>query len=230
MGELLRRRAMMAAVSQSPTPTPVLPAEYQEVEYIIRPSGSGNIGYNSFYVQPNGTDELEIRVGFMSAPVQEQTYGYPVGIRATASGDTVGFGVNVNNSITSIGVFAGGNVCSISPNNGASIAEIRYDIIAKRKTNEISITDGTNSNSLSLTPRTMAGSLAIFGVIMGSYANHIEYGFRGRIYYATIIEGGVVKANFVPCRRLSDNAPGWYDTVQEAFRTASRYIAGPDVN
>lgn len=76
----------------------------------------------------------------------------------------------------------------------------------------------------------MINDFFVFGMQKYEAASQITLGFYGRIYYATIIESGVAKANLLPCRRLSDNAIGWYDTVQGTFRSSSYYTAGPDVN
>ena len=56
--------------------------------------------------------------------------------------------------------------------------------------------------------------------------------WSGRFYYVKVYDNGTLSNNFIPARRNSDNAVGFYDTVSETFKTNSgtgTFIAGPAV-
>ena len=53
-----------------------------------------------------------------------------------------------------------------------------------------------------------------------------------RIRKLSFYESGVLSANYVPCRRKSDNKPGMYDTVTGNFYTnagTGEFVCGPDI-
>lgn len=206
----------------------LLPSEYKQIQYILRQSGTGpSRAYNTLNVELNGTDPVEIRAGFMASAKQSSSYGYIVACRISNSENSVGFGLCLDLNTTTINAFDG-TLCTISPNSGASIRNTRYDVIVNKTSSGLSITDGTNSNSVTTTPRTMGGSLYLFG--NKAYdQEQVGYAFYGRIYYVTVFQGGIKVADVVPCKRISDDAVGWYDTVQQTFRYSAYYTAGPDV-
>lgn len=221
----MRRRELMQAISR---PAPLIPDDYQQVEYVARSSSAGVSGYNSTGFSPNGTDELEIRIGIMATANSPDSLGYPVVCHQKTNDNTIGFGVYYSSDLTQIGAY-GGSSALISPNGGTTTKNTRYDIVAKRTTTSISITDGTNSDSVSLTPRGLKNPFYIFGLKHWNY-NQLTSRFVGRIYYLAILEGGVIKVNFIPCKRKSDGMVGFYNTVAGEFRSDSNYTAGPDIN
>ena len=226
-----RRRAMMqaAAAPTPPAPTPVIPDDYQQVEYVLRSASvSRNAGYNSLNYTLNGTDEVEIRVGAMAVGKHySSSGGYVVGCRQKTNDNTVGYGISFNQNNTSILSFDG-TVCDISPNGGSSILNTKFDLVATKTQTGQSITDGTNSNATTGTPRAMATTLYVFAMKVYS-SNNANVPFTGRIYYLKVKEAGVTVIDLIPCKRKSDNAVGFWDLAQERFVTNANYTAGPDV-
>lgn len=59
--------------------------------------------------------------------------------------------------------------------------------------------------------------------------------YYGRIYYVKLwnTETGAMLFDYVPCVRMSDNTPGFYDLVSNEFKTitdaATKWEAGPDI-
>lgn len=212
------------------SPTPILPSEYQQVEYILRDTSVGSSsGYNTIGFLPNGVDTLVVRAGFMATAKQSSSSGgYITGNRQNNSGNTVGFGVLTDQNTTYIAAWDG-VLCSIEPNGGASIRNTRYDVTVTKTPTGLTITDGTHTaNTTNNSPRAMVNNLHVFG-ISNYKSNGVVNPLWGRIYYLNITEGGVSKVNLVPCKRISDGKVGFYDTVQETFRTSGYYTAGPNV-
>ena len=206
-----------------------LPVEYTRIEYVQRSSNVGTTsGYNTTGVTLNGTDDVTVEIGFMNIAKPSASSGaYIVGARQNNSGNSVGFGILVNQDETYVGAYDG-TLCSIEPEGGASIRNKKYDLVVTKTTTGLTVTDGTHTNTTTGTPRAMASALTMFG-IPAYNGSGIFVPIFARLYYLTITEGGTVKANLIPCKRKSDGAVGFYDSVQEAFRTAQTYTAGPEV-
>lgn len=210
---------------ESPTPEPDLPSDYQRIEYVERPAGtSASRAFNTTAFAPNDTDECEIRIGFMTTSAPTSSFGYVLCGGQRTTDNTVGFGVCVNKAMTQAGCYGGAD-CFVN----VSCQNVKFDAVAKRSPTKISYSDGTRSNQVSLTPRSVARNFHVFCLPRYNY-DEATTPFFGRIYYCTIIEGGVTKVNMLPCRKKSNNAIGFYDTVKETFRTSAYYVAGPDVN
>lgn len=204
-------------VSQAPQ----IPEGYTAIEY-VQATGGASSAYNTTGVTLASADSAEIRAGFMTTANQySSSGGYIVGCKQSSSGNTVGFGVLVKQDQTYVGAFDG-TLCSIQPAGGSSMQGNKYDVIVTKSPTGLTVTDGTNSNATTGTPRSMYGSLYIFSISS-------TVPFTGRIYYLHIYVNGELKAKLIPCKRNSDNAVGFWDAVQEEFRTDNRYTAGPNL-
>ena len=229
MNLLLRRREMISRQSDIPIPEPVLPEGYVRIEYVNRPGGtSEQRAFNTTGFTPNGTDPLEIRVGFKLIDTPGSNGAYPVVAGQNANDNTVGFGVCVAADGHQVGCF-GGEQCYVTPNGGESVENIKYDAVARRTTTSIYYSDGINSNTVSLTPRNIARAFGVFGLKRYNQEAVVGSGsFYGNIYYIIIIEAGVVKVHLIPCKRTSDNRAGFYGLDGE-FHSSLYYVAGPEV-
>lgn len=203
-----------------------LPSAYRRIEYVERPTNANaNTGYNTTGFTPNGTDDLDIKMGVMCIQAPTSTNGgYFLICRQTTTNNTVGFGVYVSQNGASIGTFDGQS-CLLTP---PEIVGQKFDLTVLKTSNGCGITDGIRSNSVTGTPRAMASPLYVFAMYPYTGSN-LAMQIYGRIYYLNIKEGGVEKVNFIPCKRRSDNAIGFYNTVAEEFKTSSAYVAGPEV-
>lgn len=68
-------------------------------------------------------------------------------------------------------------------------------------------------------------TLCLFG-LRGSYGSQV------RIFSATFIQNGLTVRDLIPCRRITDNVLGMYDTISGTFFTNSgsgNFFAGPVV-
>ena len=203
----------------------VVPEEYQKVEYI---ESNGTQWIDTKFV-PNNTTQIETLV--------ETT--------VTAQ-DIPIFGVFVNDNssdLTSIGRYY-----HLTPYNSrwyygqagtegvgstyANIVGCKHHIIYNSQShgiyiNEISIADNKSFSSV------YDYNLAI------SFRGHVQSNVHRRCgkwkyYYFKISNNETEEliANFIPCRRKSDNKPGMYDTVSGEFFTnqgTGEFICGPDV-
>ena len=201
-----------------------LPSGYRRIEYVERPSRTGtSSGYNTTGFTPNGTDDLEIQMGVMYTHLSS-SIGYFLVCRSSNSANSVGFGIYVAGNATGIGAFDGQS-CLLTP---SEIVGQKFDLTVLKTSNGMGVTDGIRSNSVTGTPREMVSPLYVFAMYPYT-GSTLQYPISGRIYYLNIKEGGVEKVNFIPCKRASDNAVGFYNTVANEFKTSSAYVAGPEV-
>lgn len=202
-----------------------LPEGYTRVEYVERPTGTANnYGHNTTGLTLNGTDTAVINIGFMTLSVPS-TNGYFLGCKQTTTDNSIGFGIFVPSAMTSYGAFDG-TACMIT--SDASIRNEKIDLTVTKTTTGMTVSDGTNTETITSTPRVMAGALHIFCIPPNTGSSGLSL-VCGRIYYINVVEGGVTKLNMIPCKRTSDNAVGFYDTIGGAFRTSSAYVAGAEV-
>ena len=208
-------------VTASPVPT-----GYTPLQYVERPTdAAANTCYNSTGFTPNGTDDLEVKmtVELLAAP-SSSSGGYFLACRQNNSGNTLGFGIYVPQAATSIGTFDGES-CMIEPEgSGISIIGKKYSLTVTKTPTSITVTDGTNTNTITRTPRAMANALSVFGLI--STTSQLNVPICGRIYALEATEGETLKLKFVPCKRDSDSAVGFWNPVASEFKTAA-YTAGP---
>lgn len=210
MDLMQRRRVMLAA-------QPRLPWEYQEVEY-LRSTGTQklNIPYrgnqNSVFTVKAKVDagaSYQIIVGnIVSYTI---IYGYMVIIEANR---LVNFR-SYSNSITKL------SSVNISPN-------IPY--LYKLEKGKLTINGVEYQGNTDFT-----GTLSNVTTLL--YRNYYNAASEGRMsgdIYSFLIEESLNRIHeLVPCYRKSDNKPGMYDLVNNAFYTNSgtgEFLVGPDVN
>ena len=207
------------------TASPV-PAGYTPLQYVERPTdAAANTCFNTTGFTPNGTDDLVVNmtVELLAAP-SSSSGGYFLACRQNNSGNTLGFGIFVPQDATSIGTYDGES-CLIEPEgSGISIIGKKYSLTVTKTPTTITVTDGTNTNTVTRTPRAMANALSVFGLI--STSSQLNVPICGRIYALEATEGTTLKLKFIPCKRDSDNAVGFWNPVASEFKTAA-YTAGP---
>lgn len=207
----------------------LIPSTYKQVEYIQRgTSVTPTSGYNSTGYTIDAAKNTKIEIGFMPISTQQTSYGYVLGCRQTNADNTVGRGVYVpqNNSVA--GAYNGVSV-SLSP-SGSAFTNVRIDATVNFYADgSLSISDGVNTVTESNeSPRNISSELYIFG--FKAYNNSQNTNpFRGRIYYLNIYENGVLQMEYLPVKRVSDNAVGLYDVLNGTFKTNANYTAGAEV-
>lgn len=224
MGELIIRRREMIL----PDNTPILPAGYQRVEYIERPTSAGTgYGWTDTYFMPSDSDVTVIKFGCVPLKKPNSGRAYIVAGAKNTSGNDVGFGVFWTTDFNFIGCY-GGEDCTVQPNSGSSILNTQLDVVATRTPTYASIVCNGVSNRVDYTPRTMSKSFDVF-LMRGSGSSGYYYCAWARVSYLQIENNGVPVVNLVPARRISDNKKGFYDTISGVFDPSGTYVAGPDV-
>lgn len=211
------RRKLMAQVGIAPEP--ILPAEYQQVEYIectgtqyiktdFKPSSTGlsvDVDY-MFTASQTGSDQYMFFAIGSGPIVSAECY---VGSRWYAYCGIVTF--------SNPGVLYGvGNTLDVKHS-------MTLDSISETFT-----IDGTTANKSGNRNNGSLNELALFGRYDGTYLNN---GLR--IYSFVVKNNAVESANFVPCYRKQDSEPGVYDLVSNAFYTnagTGTFLVGRNIN
>lgn len=218
-----RRRMMESDISG------LIPSTYKQVEYIQR--GTSVIqtsGYNSTGYTIDASKNTKIEIGFMPISTQQTNYGYVLGCRQTNADNTIGRGIYCPQNNAIAGAFNGVSV-TLSP-SGSNFTNVKIDAIVNFNADgSLSISDGVNTVTESnAEPRAISSELYFFG-FKAFNGNQNQQPFRGRIYYLNIYENGVLQMEYLPVKRVSDDAVGLYDVLNGTFKTNANYTAGAEV-
>ena len=208
------------------TASPV-PAGYTPLQYVERPSNATTSqAYNDTGFKPNGTDDLLVHIGceLLGTP-SSSSGGYFFACRQYSGQNSVGFGVFSPQSADSMKAFDGTSATIEPEGSGVSVKNHQYDLTVTKTPTTLSITDGTHSNTVTRTPRAMGSNIYLFGFYGTDSILNVP--LVGRIYYLDMTEGDTLKLNLIPCKRNSDSAIGFWDSVSETFLTNAYYTAGP---
>lgn len=209
-----------ATFSVTVTAAPLVPAEYQQVEYAERPSSATIQDFVMTEIIPTGEGTLEFDVEFMA--ISGTAVKYPVGINVPGD-DSVGFGVGMAADNKSYYSFAGGDTASIT--SDSSLLNHKITAHATVDSSGWTISDGTTTATATRTPRNYKNRICLYGVRRRSLSQ-ADYPMVGRIYYFKVTENNVVLGEFIPCKRISDDAVGFYDRINETFVSSSALVAG----
>lgn len=210
----MRRREMVAAGE-----VPLIPADYQQVEYIesLSTAAAGpffNTGYN-----PTMTGNLVLEVDCMAISYYSDTC-YPVGVCQPGTSTTIAAGVYYQKDGMTVGAWNGASSLITSP---TSLTNAQIKLVGTFDTsgnNSLSF-NGTTATATAETFRSYNGlPVCLFGVKKRT-SQQVSGPFRGRIYHAKITENGVVQRDLYPCYRKSDDAPGFFDVITKTFKARS---------
>ena len=233
MNDLMLRRREMA---QANGPAPLIPAEYQQVEYLSCTGTTGNGPFFNTGYQGTMTGTLTLEVDCMRTSFYNTNAGAPIGVPIANSSGTTGAGAYI--------VFPSGDTKTVSAIGGATVSVTAEAALTNTRNTIIATFDSAGNQTIEMgelsnsgiaeTPKNYKGYASLFGVRKGS-SSTISYMFRGRIYHAKISEDGVLKRDLYPCYRKEDNTPGFYDIVTKSFKTrqgssTATITLGPDVN
>ena len=187
-----------------------LPAEYQEVEYISKPSAAAS--------------DVYLRTGkriYNTYPTVFKGKFYP-----TAFGSSNGFSTCIKHANSNASPFAVGLKNGINVHNGSTTTAV----VSVNTTNKIvefvltvtsegfqlnATVDGqTQTGNLQETPASWTATSSDVLFLSSDYGSQ---SFSGRYYYATVIQNGIPIIDLVPCYRKSDNKIGMYDLVSQSF-------------
>lgn len=211
------------------TAEPILPADYQQVEYVESLSPSTTTGCVTIDATLAGSGDVEIEMSIMPL-AKPSSNGYFFNVSATANANNVGIGIYTDSSVPStINLLSSDTgAITINPKDGSSILNDVYDITATVTSTTATLSDGTHTATESKSPRTRSGKISVFGIRKYSNTQYNNV-VAGRVYSLTLTEAGVKKIDLIPCYRKSDNAVGFYNTVTEVFNTNSGLTAGGNV-
>lgn len=200
----------------------VVPSIYRQVPYVAS-IGSNNPLVNTG-VTPTSSGAIYVEIGLMFTAVSGSAIYMIGGNSGGGAGGAIGFGIGTNADGTVIQCF-NGIVASVSPNNGESIVGQYYEATATFTSTSASISVGALSDTKTGSGRSHTQPTCLFG-IKRKDSSTVEYASKGRIYYARVTNGGDLILDLIPCVRISDNAAGFYDVVNENFITATGLTAG----
>lgn len=193
----------------------ILPLGYQQLEYI---ESSGKSYFNTEYYFNPEIDSYKIEFK---------------GNDITNNGMIL---ANVNNNTGYIWVYYYGNGNRISmwlhdgtsgAGGGAFTQDLNKHIM--EYDNKRNYIDGNLINNFSAKTYVQCGE----PLYMFSYNNSYSYPFKGRIYYVNIKREGKPQRIYIPAKRLSDNAIGMYELINDKFCTSitsTPFDAGPVID
>lgn len=202
-----------------------LPAEYQEVEYLLNTLVNRDNGaYLNTGVSLGSATTAKIEVGYENIQFTNESTCYPFGTRKTGTGasNDIGWGLSIStNQSTGHGSWSGAPGAYAVPVSHYG----RHDAIATWSASAVSLKlDELNLVTSTQTTRACGGyNIGLLGVPSNT-GNGATYMMNGKLFYAKIYADDVLLFDGIPCYRKSDNTPGIYDTVNDTFITAS--VAG----
>lgn len=192
-----------SATSQA---TSILPDGYTQVDYI---ESDGSKFINTGYSLQSNQLEIKTKVYIPTLPVSEQD------IASNQDNSTNRFVLGINQSY----MFGYSRSGSSSDTNvvtanltAPNIFEIQmnYDYANSIKSLTVNGVTTTATQNKAISPSNNAIRLL-------ANADGGGTSFKGRLYYLSITDNGILVRNFIPCYRNSDNEVGMYDTINGVF-------------
>ena len=200
----LRRRIIMGGIAPEPS---LIPPGYEQISYI---TSDGNQSLRTTYVPVLG-DEFHIRFQSLNGVLMSAGTGtYSILLIG-------GFASNGYNSGWYCKFFSSATYY-VTPNCSPTTW---YDI-------DIDSTGILTTNNQTFTCSTQAELDGTAKTLWIAERKNGTTRYIGNIAEFTITNNGQYKMNLIPCRRLSDQKVGMYDTVSKTFLTSalSDFIAG----
>lgn len=208
------------------TAEPLVPSEYQQIEYVQRPNGSGVGVYANTGVTLSGIGDVVVNADFMQT-IAGPYSNYIVGIRVNiVNTNTNGLVVGINSTEDGLIAWSGD---SASLSQASTTVNRRINVTATFTGSNCSITDGeATATSAEYEPVDYSNQpICIFG--RKKTTSQVSDAFSGNCYYIKITEGGVTKVELIPCTRKSDDAVGFWNRANSTFVTNASFVAGPTV-
>ena len=218
MACLMEHRRRLMAIANYP-----IPPGYKKCDYLVSVGAGAHIDTG---VSGND-DTLEIDLTVMA----EEQYNYAgfIGNYSSSSLKSWRVILGTNTQTLYANINSGGTV-TLKPAGGSTIGE-KLSIHLGRASASVRDSAGTYS----ATPAAATGSDSSSHIALGRFAvlsgatNNQDY--RRRTYGCKIWRDGTLIRNYLPCVRMRDNIPGFWDTVNRTFSpsiAASHFIAGYD--
>lgn len=207
-----------------------VPAGYTMANYIENPNQTTSEPLVNTGVTPSTSGNLDVDIDFMMTSTavwsSSDKYKYVIAINKGTGYSTVGACIGVAPDDYTVLAFNGAS-STITPNGTSSVLNKRMRISATFSSTGSSITDGTLSDSQTGTGRDHGQPIYLFGLkTLPGGSVPLSYFMKARVYSCTVKDNNTAILNLIPCVRNSDNAAGFWDTVNENFITASGLVAG----
>lgn len=228
-------RALIAS-ENGETPTPVLPTEYQEVEYIAT-AGSQASNYAAYIntgVNPNANTKIDIDFAMVTAYSKNWTWMPIFGSRDNTYNDkSTYFALYVYGKVNATSGTVTENYAGADPGSSSTVYVNfgqRYNI----KNNGGSFyLDDVYLPAISTTNVLVQSNQPIYLFDCNNLGSPQNRQHRTKIFKCKIYNGDTLIRDFVPCYKKSNNVIGFYDLVGSTFYTNSGtgYMErGSDVN
>ena len=200
--------------------SPILPIDYQEVEY-IESTGKQSLDTG---VIGNYTDNLTIKAKLQLLKTKGSENAIMGNKNSSNQGTTMFFSQNSSNLRTWCGSGTTWNIADLTVNEDTEI-EISFTVPSGRNAiiNNTSYTS-TRANNVTSNDTT-------FAIFNDKPSTVLSPSFL-RVYYYEIYIDNVKKCQLIPCYRKSDNVIGMYDLVTNTFKThigTENFIKGKNV-
>ena len=192
--------SMKVTINKGSTAQPLLPAEYQQVEYIA----SNGSQYIDTLFKANQNTRLEVKFQPTTITGAHFVAGGRQSYTANAFVFLVWTGSKVFSEYNNSGNVDTGYVCSVN-----------QDCVVYKDKNTVYVNGELKTTHTAATFQTPV-NMYLFGVNNNGTFDTAQP-FKGKIYYARIYDNGSLERNFIPCYRVSDNVIGMYDTVHGEF-------------
>lgn len=193
---------------------PLLPPEYQQVEY-IRSAGNAAIWAGIDYINNNLTFEIEFEGRNNSGNVSILTtryWGNPTGIYfGYFNGGYYQYGNN------------GANV-SI-PNNERFTFRVERNIVYR-----LNYTTGQYEQKATIAPNAFSANMSLYLFCENDQNSGLTNFTKGDLYRFKLLENSTYISDLIPCYRISDSVTGLYNLITRQFITATRGVLTPGPN
>lgn len=177
---------------------------YQVLEY-IEATGTQRIDTD---IMLTGTSHV-VDITYQFTDISVDNYLYTVGGIFDTGGQVYGI-LRTNSQELCSGVGQGGqayNYVAVSPPT-----EKTSDTYFVNSTSFGSTLTGSKDHQIPI----LNDTISFFGFIRNTYTNYLG---KAKLYSCTVKCDDVIKANFIPVMRISDNVSGLYDTISKKFFT-----------
>ena len=186
---------------------PLLPPEYQQVEYIQTATSSTTITTGVTSISNNTSFEIEYMLLSTAGDVV-------LGCRSTA------------NAGIYLGTWSNGYFQFGDGSHGDTISSIPTQTKVKQKTNkniiyryDYSAGEYVLDKTITQSTFTASRNMTVFSQLT---ASNTYTGYKqGRLYSLKVWEGDALVCSLVPCYRISDNVAGVFNLVTQSFITAA---------
>lgn len=196
--------------------------EYEELEYVEGTTTGSSGSYIDTLIKPNSNTKVEVKFSVNELGTTQSV----MGSRNASSGDARNAFIvwgNVSNKIRFD--YQSSSVSYPAASSTTISANTIYTVVKDKEKNYV---DGVQQNSNDIADFETDYSMRLFAIKSGATGGAAY--LNGKIYYCKIWDNDILVRDFIPVKRLSDNAIGMYDRVSKTFFAnlgSGDFTAGP---